>query len=609
MFDLLFGWRKASKCKKLMKTVHCRLKLLKNKRSCIVKQLREDVAELLKHGLHQTAFERVEQLVKDERTVQVYELLEQFCEFIMINLPYIRKHKDCPNDINEAASTLIFSSARFGELPELLSIRKLFGERYGQRFVTSALELSPGNLVNHQIKETICTETVTDDVKYRLLDEIVSSCARTGPLLLEYKPEWQEEQAIKGSSQMSSSEIQIWKENEAPELERCIGRETEGKIMYVDLSLGSKKVSKEPCFGLRKEHSFLDAIQDTIPGDGEKLVNRIEMDKFTVPHHESLQCSSTAETPAFGREMESSSVTSAQLPEETIYLDDIEEFVSPVSKDGSLQDQRLFMFKSSGIPLNEKTDRGIDINLDEQKLVQEKLVSRGSSKMRKANRKRSRRRRSVSLEHRNTTDVESAIYYGVSDETSPDNKRKSHHQNKRRDKILVQESRKSYHGLRNQGHTCFVKVSNSFSLIDSRDHNMEFSCRCNKECSLEHPCYFSPQWRPKMRSSNMKDLTTHSLKEGKVQHGLLFGKHSNRGKRKENGLGKEIRPHALRAMTMPAERAKESLMENVLRSNSFPSEQPHSRYTSCHHIHPKLPDYDELAAKFMELKRANLQHK
>lgn len=59
--------------------------------------------------------------------------------------------RDCPNDINEAVSTLIFASARLGDLPELLTIRKLFQERYGQRFASAALELHHGNLVNHQV--------------------------------------------------------------------------------------------------------------------------------------------------------------------------------------------------------------------------------------------------------------------------------------------------------------------------------------------------------------------------------------------------------------------------------------------------------------------------
>ncbi|KAM7529219.1 hypothetical protein LguiB_032629 [Lonicera macranthoides] len=94
---------------------------------------------------------QVEQLFKDESIVTVYELLDDYCEFILTQLSYIRTHKDCPIDINEAVSSLIFASARCGGLPELPVIRKLFGERYGQGLVELALELLPGNLVNSQV--------------------------------------------------------------------------------------------------------------------------------------------------------------------------------------------------------------------------------------------------------------------------------------------------------------------------------------------------------------------------------------------------------------------------------------------------------------------------
>ncbi|PIN06275.1 hypothetical protein CDL12_21175 [Handroanthus impetiginosus] len=407
MFDVLFGWRKASKCKNLIKRVACRLKLLKNKRCCIVKQLRDDVAELLKHGHHQTAFERVEQLIVDENIVKAYGLLEQFCEFILLNLPYIRKHRDCPNDINEAASTLIFSSARFGELPELLSIRELFGERYGQRFVMAALELLPGNLVNRQIKKYVYVEKVADDVKYRLLDEIASSCIQTGTLLLEYKPELQEDQhKAKDSNRISCNELQIQNNNKAAEHQLYIGRDqTEGKILYFEFSSENERISKEACLGPEKQQIL--PVQDSYP--------RFEMDKLTVSQHESCP--------------------------ETTYLDEIEEFTSPVSKD-----QRLFVFKSFGIPSNVKRDHRIDLNLeDEKQFFDEKSVSRSPRKMRNAN----------------------------------------------------------------------------------------------------------------------------------------------------------------RAMTMPGEGPKETLKDNILRLNSYPFQDK----PSCRHIHPKLPDYDELAAKFMEIKRANLQSK
>lgn len=62
--------------------------------------------------------------------------------------------RDCPNDVNEAVSSLMFASARCGDLPELQLIRKLFGERYGRRFESAAVELSPGNLVNRQVQST-----------------------------------------------------------------------------------------------------------------------------------------------------------------------------------------------------------------------------------------------------------------------------------------------------------------------------------------------------------------------------------------------------------------------------------------------------------------------
>uniref|UniRef100_A0A9I9D5G7 IST1-like protein n=1 Tax=Cucumis melo TaxID=3656 RepID=A0A9I9D5G7_CUCME len=189
-----FGWRKASKCKKLIKQVQCRLKLLKNKKSVITKQLREDIVQLLENGYHQTAFNRVEQIVKDETRMAAYEILDNFCEFILLNLSYIRKHKECPNDVNEAVSSLLFASARCGDLPELQLIRKLFGERYGRSFETTAVELNPGNLVNLQIKEKLSINCVSDDEKQKMMNEIVRDCLKPELLALEYRSEWHQNQ-------------------------------------------------------------------------------------------------------------------------------------------------------------------------------------------------------------------------------------------------------------------------------------------------------------------------------------------------------------------------------------------------------------------------------
>ncbi|KAK4856137.1 hypothetical protein QYF36_014538 [Acer negundo] len=187
----MFGCNSSSSSKKLIKQIQCRLKVLKNKRCSIVRLLRNDIAELIKIGNEEIAFNWAEQLFKDENTVAVYELLDSFCEFILMNLSFILKCKDCPNDINEAVSSLIFASSRCGDLPELYGIRKLFEDRYGKKFVMAAAELFPGNLVNHKIKERLNLKLVADDIKQQLVDEIAKDyCHRTEILAIEYASEY-----------------------------------------------------------------------------------------------------------------------------------------------------------------------------------------------------------------------------------------------------------------------------------------------------------------------------------------------------------------------------------------------------------------------------------
>ncbi|KAL7142157.1 hypothetical protein ABFS83_08G104900 [Erythranthe nasuta] len=430
----------------------------------------------------------------DESWVQIYDLLDHFSEFILLNFRHIRKHRNCPNDINEAISTLIFSSARFGQLPELVSIRKLFGERYGEKFVTTAIELLPGNLVNSQIKEKLYIKKVSDDAKYKLLDEIGRSFVQpAGPLFLEYKPELQEDKSIEKATK--------------GEVELYIGREAEENITYTD---SYTKPTNEESLALGKELILSTPIQVS--------------DLHTQTRIVSAECN------------ESSSESSVELPDrEIVYLDDIEEFISPVGKDGNLQDQRLFVFKSFGVRLKEKTGYGIEYtNLEEQRLYQEKLISTNK----KASTKARTRRSSLSRENHNIADIESATYYSVS--------------NKIKNKILVRESQNS------DGY-----------LYHCRDEN-------------------------ERRDEN---------------GGLQLCKYSHTDERENNGKRELIEVPPLRGLTMPVEKPKQSsviTVDNINKSKSYPFELSN---TSCKHIHPKLPDYDELAAKFMELKRANLQRK
>lgn len=261
----------------------------------------------------------------------------------------------------------------------------------------------------------------------------------------------------------------------------------------------------------------------------------------------------------------SSSEASARLPDETIYLDDVEEHMPPVYKNECLQDQRLMMSKSFGMSKYDKVDYDIDFYVKEQELSLEKPVLRSSRKMRKGRRKRARRR-SMSQESRIITDTECATYYGDdSEETSPDSKGRSHFQ-RRRKKILSRGSSKSFGS----------KVRNAFN--EYQDEN-------------------------ETQKTRIMNLVTHSRKEEAIQHKLQICKyHDTYG-------GEVIMPITKRATTMPAESGIEDPKDSISRSISFPLEQPHFNYSSWQPIHPNLPDYDDLSAKFVALKRENLQHK
>ncbi|MCD7471304.1 hypothetical protein HAX54_011640 [Datura stramonium] len=642
MFDIFFGWRKASKCKNLIKRVQCRLKLLKNKRSCIIRQLKDDLCELLRNGHYQIVIDRVEQLWLDERKVAVYDLLENYCEFIIINLPYIRRHKDCPNDINEAVSSLIFASARLGDLPELGTIRKLFGERYGQRFEKSALQLLPGNLVSHQIMDNICTTSVSEEEKYSLVDEIARSCFQQGPLLLEYRRESQDELVNEISNAAAD-----YKED--------------GQLRLKDPKITDKKLLKDPS----DSHQQLPTANSTCLSTTKTIKDSENCLKhngnYGVLDSERVIGSGKGNISAFiseqneeRRAAESSTEDSAELPEQMIYLDDIQEFESAVKKDVSFQDQRLFMFKAPFVPLRLKIDTGSNFEGIEKKTESQNAKERpkSSRKNNTISGKRTRKK-SVSV----VSDTDSTIYYGDLLESSPESKPKRQIRRRSSRKSSVEENQKSYHTFAHDSkdHPCYVKFRSTLTFVKCIDDHSKSTCnsRCNgpmeNNCSLEHPCYYwitdekgseeSPLRVPRRRvkatkdfskchcscqlvlppqqiakiNQNVESVRDHSVKpctedvsESQETCNSLM---SSTSRMTYQRARKENQAPYLRAMTMPPERPKDNFTDNFHRSSSFPVQEPGSGSSENRHVHPKLPDYDEIAATFLALKKEKLQKK
>ncbi|CAJ1951586.1 unnamed protein product [Sphenostylis stenocarpa] len=134
---------KPAKCKTALKLAVSRIKLLKNKREAQVKQLKRELAQLLESGQDRTARIRVEHVVREEKTMAAYDLVEIYCELIAARLPMIESQKSCPIDLKEAVSSVIFASPRCSDIPELVDVKKQLTSKYGKEFVSAAVDLRP----------------------------------------------------------------------------------------------------------------------------------------------------------------------------------------------------------------------------------------------------------------------------------------------------------------------------------------------------------------------------------------------------------------------------------------------------------------------------------
>uniref|UniRef100_A0A6N2NEN3 PIN domain-containing protein n=1 Tax=Salix viminalis TaxID=40686 RepID=A0A6N2NEN3_SALVM len=125
-----------------------RIKLLRNKREAVMRQMRRDIALLLRSGQDATARIRVEHVIREQNVFAANEFIELFCELVVSRLSIIAKRRECPADLKEGIASLIFASPRCSEIPELVALRKIFEKKYGKDFVSAATDLRPNSGVN-----------------------------------------------------------------------------------------------------------------------------------------------------------------------------------------------------------------------------------------------------------------------------------------------------------------------------------------------------------------------------------------------------------------------------------------------------------------------------
>lgn len=173
--DALLGRNfKTNKFKATANLAISRVAVLKNQRQARCSIARSDVVQLLNLGHHERALLRVEQVIKEQNMLDVFDMVEGYCLQAIERINLIQQEKICPEELKEAISSLIYAATRCGEFPELQELRAIFTSRFGKEFATRAVELRNNCGVNTKMIQKLSTRMPSLEQRTKVLKEIAA---------------------------------------------------------------------------------------------------------------------------------------------------------------------------------------------------------------------------------------------------------------------------------------------------------------------------------------------------------------------------------------------------------------------------------------------------
>ncbi|KAL5553466.1 hypothetical protein UlMin_040867 [Ulmus minor] len=165
---------KTNKFKPIVSLAISRLAVFKHQREVRGSQARSDVVQLLQQGYHERALLRVEHVIKEQNLLDVYVMIEGYCNLLIERVHLIEQTRECPQELREAIAGMLHASSRCGDFPELQEIRALFTSQFGKEFVASAVELRNQCSVNLTLVQKLSTRQPSLESRMKVLKEIAS---------------------------------------------------------------------------------------------------------------------------------------------------------------------------------------------------------------------------------------------------------------------------------------------------------------------------------------------------------------------------------------------------------------------------------------------------
>ncbi|CAK8574103.1 unnamed protein product [Lathyrus sativus] len=152
-----------------------RLAVLKNQRNARLRQARSDVVQLLQlPDHHKRALLRVEHVIKEQNMIDVYDEIEGYLNLLIERIHLIAQERECPDELQEAASGILFAASRCGDFPEIQEIRAILTSRFGKEFASRAIELRNNCKVHPKIITKLSTRMPSLESRMKVLKEIAS---------------------------------------------------------------------------------------------------------------------------------------------------------------------------------------------------------------------------------------------------------------------------------------------------------------------------------------------------------------------------------------------------------------------------------------------------
>jgi len=152
----------ANKCKVQLKMLINRLNLLSSKKANLAKAEKRKVAMLLRDDKEHNARILVEQIIREDYTLEAYDVIKQYTEMLIARFNVVVTEEELKPEVADAVCALVYSGWLMGaEIDELKALFMLFTAKYGKVYTQEVLD-NKDKYINARLLKILSSTQVPD---------------------------------------------------------------------------------------------------------------------------------------------------------------------------------------------------------------------------------------------------------------------------------------------------------------------------------------------------------------------------------------------------------------------------------------------------------------